>query len=86
MAVTLPCMQSRKTCIQRRVPCLPAHNDMSVAALPGMEWGEEDTWTSEVTLPPGTHDFKLVIVREDGSVAAWEPGENRSFTVRPFSL
>ncbi len=49
--------------------------------MAGMTWGEEDRWTSEVALAPGTHDFKLVIVREDGSVAAWEPGENRCVTV-----
>ena len=50
--------------------------------MAGMTWGEEDRWTSEVALAPGTYDFKLVIVREDGSVAAWEPGENRSVMVR----
>ena len=49
--------------------------------MAGMTWGEEDRWTSEVALAPGTYDFKLVIVREDGSVAAWEPGEDRSVTV-----
>ena len=43
--------------------------------MAGMTWGEEDRWTSEVALAPGTYDFKLVIVREDGSVAAWEPGD-----------
>ena len=49
----------------------------------GMTWGEDNRWTSEVTLSPGTYDFKLVIVRDqDGTVAAWESGENRSVTVR----
>ncbi len=48
-----------------------------------MTWGVDDKWTSEVTLAPGTYDFKLVIVRDqDGTVAAWESGENRSVTVR----
>ena len=51
-----------------------------------MTWGEDDRWTSEVALSPGTYDFKLVIVRdENGTVAAWEPGENRSVTVRSQS-
>ena len=51
-----------------------------------MTWGEDDTWTSELTLSPGSYDFKLVILREDGSVAAWEPGENRTVTVSLLHL
>ena len=52
-----------------------------------MTWGEENRWTSEVALSPGTYDFKLVIVRdEDGHVAAWESGENRCVTVSSRSL
>lgn len=49
--------------------------------LAGMTWGEGDRWTTEVMLAPGTYDFKLVIMREDSSVAAWEPGQDRSITV-----
>lgn len=49
-----------------------------------MTWCEGDRWTSEVNLSPGSYDFKLVIARQDGSVAAWEPDENRSVTVSLF--
>ena len=51
-----------------------------------MTWGEDDKWTSELTLSPGSYEFKLVILREDGSVAAWEPGENRTVTVSLLRL
>ena len=51
-----------------------------------MTWSEDDKWTSELTLSPGSYDFKLVILREDGSVAAWEPGENRTVTVSVHGL
>ena len=57
-----------------------------MCGMTGMTWSEDDKWTSELTLTPGSYDFKLVILREDGSVAAWEPGENRTVTVSPFGL
>ena len=50
----------------------------------GMEWAEGDEWTVELLVPPGIYDFKCVVTRSDGSIAEWEPGENRSFRVTPF--
>ena len=46
-------------------------------AAPSLEWAEGDNWTAAVALPPGQHAFKLVIVRNDGSVR-WEDGGDRS--------
>lgn len=43
-----------------------------------MEWSEGDNWYLEVDLFPGVTDFKCAVVRQDGSVAAWEPGANRT--------
>ena len=43
-----------------------------------MEWSEGDNWHLEVDLFPGVTDFKCAVVRQDGSVAAWEPGANRT--------
>ncbi len=35
----------------------------------------------DLALPPDTYEFKLVVVREDGSAAEWEPGTNREIKV-----
>lgn len=43
-----------------------------------MEWSEGDNWYLEVDLFPGVTDFKCAVVRQDGSVASWEPGANRT--------
>ena len=46
-----------------------------------LTWAEGDEWSAEVELGPGSHEFKLVVVRSDGSIAEWEPGSNRSVEV-----
>ena len=46
-----------------------------------MTWSEGNEWQVDLQVPPGVYDFKCVVTREDGSIAAWEPGENRSFKV-----
>lgn len=46
-----------------------------------MTWEDGDRWTVEVQVPPGAYDFKCVVVRQDGSIAEWEPGENRCLEV-----
>ena len=51
------------------------------ASLIGMTWEDGDKWTVEVQVPPGAYDFKCVVVRQDGSIAEWEPGENRLLEV-----
>lgn len=48
-----------------------------------MEWSEGDNWWLEVDLFPGVTDFKCAVVRQDGSVACWEPGANRTVEVKP---
>lgn len=52
----------------------------------GMTWAEGDTWSVELDLPPGTYEFKLVVVREDGTSGDWESGANRELTVQHTSL
>ena len=49
-----------------------------------MEWSDGDNWSLQVELSPGMTDFKCAVVRQDGSVAAWEPGANR--TVEVYNL
>ncbi|KAK9835486.1 hypothetical protein WJX74_001225 [Apatococcus lobatus] len=46
-------------------------------AAPAMEWSEGDNWTLQLDLAPGAYDFKCVVARPDGSIAAWEPGSDR---------
>lgn len=46
-----------------------------------MTWEDGDKWTVEVQVAPGAYDFKCVVVRQDGSIAEWEPGENRCLEV-----
>lgn len=46
-----------------------------------MEWSDGDEWTLQVELFPGLTDFKCAVIRPDGSVAAWEPGANRTVEV-----
>ena len=46
-----------------------------------MRWGAGDAWTLDTALPGGEYDFKFVVQREDGTVAQWEPGANRTITV-----
>ena len=51
-----------------------------------MKWSEEDNWSLEVDLFPGVTDFKCAVVRQDGSVASWEPGANRTVEVRTHAM
>ena len=51
---------------------------------PAMEWSDGDNWSLQVELSPGMRHFKCAVVRQDGSVAAWEPGANR--TVEVYNL
>ena len=46
-----------------------------------MGWSQGDEWALAVPLPSGLTDFKCVVVREDGSIAEWEPGANRTIEV-----
>jgi hypothetical protein len=50
-------------------------------AVAGMEWSDGDKWSVEVGMVPGEYDFKAVVIRQDGSIAEWEGGENRSLQV-----
>lgn len=45
-----------------------------------LTWQEGDNWAAQLDMPAGTHSFKLVITRPDGS-CYWEPGDNRSLAV-----
>ena len=56
--------------------CMPA----------AMEWSEGDNWSLEVDLFPGITDFKCAVVRQDGSVACWEPGANRTVEVKTSAV
>ena len=46
-----------------------------------MEWSSGDKWSVEVGLEPGQYDFKAVVMRQDGSIAEWEGGDNRTIEV-----
>ena len=48
----------------------------------GIEWSSGDKWSVEVRLEPGQYDFKAVVMRQDGSIAEWEGGENRTIEVQ----
>lgn len=37
----------------------PALGEWSVQNGLSLEWSEGDVWMAEVTLPPGTHEFKV---------------------------
>lgn len=45
-----------------------------------MSWREGHDWIADVALPPGRHDFKVVVMRGDGS-QQWEDGSNRQLSV-----
>eukprot|EP00877_Chromochloris_zofingiensis_P012548 jgi/Chrzof1/7547/Cz02g27260.t1 len=51
-----------------------------INSAPAMTWHEGHTWTLHVTLPPGKHEFKYVLVHGSGH-ADWEPGPNRTLLV-----
>lgn len=59
----------------------PQLGKWEVSTAPAMEWSEGDNWYLEVDLFPGVTDFKCAVVRQDGSVASWEPGANRTVEV-----
>ena len=46
-----------------------------------MDWSEGDNWTLQLDLAPGAYDFKCVVARPDGTIAAWEPGTDRHIEV-----
>ena len=48
-----------------------------------MDWSEGDNWSLQLELVPGAYDFKCIVARTDGSIAAWEPGTNRHIDVPP---
>ena len=45
-----------------------------------LAWSEGNTWTAEVALAPGSHSFKLLCMRSDGT-AHWEAGPDRTVSV-----
>jgi len=45
-----------------------------------LEWSEGNNWTASVELPAGAIEFKVVVIRGDGS-ADWESTENRGVDV-----
>ncbi len=47
----------------------------------GLTWSEGNRWSVDLQLPPGSYEFKLVVVREDGTAAEWEAGPNREVMV-----
>lgn len=59
----------------------PQLGKWDVSKAPAMEWSDGDEWTLQVELFPGLTDFKCAVIRPDGSVAAWEPGANRTVEV-----
>ncbi|KAK9802949.1 hypothetical protein WJX72_006264 [[Myrmecia] bisecta] len=50
-------------------------------AAPALEWGDGDVWSLVLGMEPGSYVFKCVVVREDGSLVAWQPAENRVIEV-----
>ncbi|CAL8471460.1 g11002 [Coccomyxa elongata] len=50
-------------------------------AAPGLTWSDGNKWSVDLQLPPGSYEFKLVVVREDGTPAEWEAGPNREIMV-----
>ncbi len=58
-------------------------NANGVATGAAMEWSEGDNWALQLDLAPGAYDFKCIVARPDGSIAAWEPGSNRHIDVSP---
>ncbi|BDA46843.1 probable glucoamylase at N-terminal half [Coccomyxa sp. Obi] len=50
-------------------------------AAPGLTWSDGNNWSVDLQLPPGSYEFKLVVVREDGTAVEWEAGPNREIMV-----
>ncbi|KAL4442478.1 hypothetical protein ABPG77_005062 [Micractinium sp. CCAP 211/92] len=50
------------------------------SAAPLLQWQEGDDWAATLSLPPGEHTCKLVLVRQDGSLH-WEEGEDRAISI-----
>ncbi len=50
------------------------------SAAPLLQWQEGDNWAATLSLPPGEHTCKLVLVRQDGSLH-WEEGEDRAISI-----
>ncbi len=47
-----------------------------------MDWAEGDNWSLRVDLPPGQHEFKIVVASPSGQAYEWESGSNRVVEVR----
>ena len=60
----------------RVVGSCPELGGWDAGAAPMLDWSEGDCWVGAVSLPPGDHAFKLVVVRTDGS-QRWEDGGDR---------
>lgn len=64
----------------RLVGSCPELGDWDAARGAVLTWQEGDNWSAQLDLPAGSHSFKLVITRPDGS-CYWEPGDNRNLAV-----
>lgn len=64
----------------RVVGACPALGAWQVDAAPALQWRHGHCWVGALALPPGSHTFKLVVVRADGS-AAWEAGTDRALRI-----
>jgi len=62
----------------------PILGDWNPADGVALEWSEGDVWKAEVDLPPGTWEFKVVVV--GGASDEWEGGNNRVIEVPEDSL
>lgn len=47
-----------------------------------LEWTEGDVWEARVDIEPGVHEFKCVVLNDDGFT--WEAGPNRVVTIPPL--
>lgn len=54
---------------------------ISVCACTELQWCEGHEWTANIALPPGTYEFKCIVVNNEGQVQEWEGGHNRSLEV-----
>lgn len=67
----------------RVVGSSPELGDWHVDAALPLEWQEGDAWTAQLSLPPGRHEFKLVVLRDRDGAVLWEDGPNRELPLQP---